>query len=89
MTLEDVVKNREAQLPRFRESLYPLTAVLKKQAFFGGDSPLYADYALFGHFQWARCISGFELLSSDDPVALWRTRMLNAFDGLALLAPAY
>jgi glutathione S-transferase len=57
--------------------------------FFGGDSPLYADYALFGHFQWARCISDFELLASDDPIKHWRTRMLNAFDGLALKAPGY
>jgi glutathione S-transferase len=89
MTLEDVVKHREAQLPSFRESLFPLSAVLKKQAFFGGDSPLYADYALFGHFQWARCISDFELLESDDPIAHWRTKMLNAFDGLALKAPGY
>lgn len=89
MTLEEVVKNREAQLPAFRESLFPLRAVLKKQAFFGGDSPLYADYALFGQFQWARCISDFELLASDDPIAHWRTRLLNAFDGLALSSPAY
>jgi glutathione S-transferase len=44
---------------------------------------------LFGHFQWARCISDFELLESDDPIAHWRTKMLNAFDGLALKAPGY
>lgn len=89
MTLEQVVQNRDAQLPVFRESLFPLRAVLKSQPFFGGEAPLYADYALFGQFQWARCISDFELLAPDDPVAHWRTRMLNAFDGLALAAPAY
>ena len=89
MTLEQVVQNREAQLPVFRESLFPLRAVLKSQPFFGGEAPLYADYALFGQFQWARCISDFELLAADDPVAHWRTRMLNAFEGLALSAPAY
>lgn len=89
MTLEQVVQNRDAQLPVFRESLFPLRAVLKAQPFFGGEAPLYADYALFGQFQWARCISDFELLAPDDPVAHWRTRMLNAFDGLALAAPGY
>lgn len=89
MKLEEVVKNRDAQLPVFRDSLYPLRAVLKTQPFFGGETPLYADYALFGQFQWARCISDFELLAQDDPVAHWRTRMLHAFDGLALAAPAY
>lgn len=89
MTLEQVVQNREVQLPVFRDSLYPLRAVLKAQPFFGGDSPLYADYALFGQFQWARCISDFELLAEEDPVSHWRSRMLNAFDGLAAAAPAY
>lgn len=89
MTLEQVVQHREAQLPAFRESLFPLRAVLRKQPFFGGETPLYADYALFGQFQWARCISDFELLAEDDPVAHWRSRILNAFDGLAAAAPAY
>lgn len=89
MTLEQVVQNRDTQLPVFRDSLFPLRAVLKTQPFFGGDEPLYADYALFGQFQWARCISDFELLAADDPIAHWRTKMLNAFDGLALSAPAY
>ncbi|MDO9024219.1 glutathione S-transferase family protein [Zwartia sp.] len=89
MTLEEVVQNREELLPIFRDSLFPLRAVLKSQPFFGGDAPLYADYALFGQFQWARCISDFELLAVDDPIVHWRSRMLNAFDGLAATAPAY
>jgi glutathione S-transferase len=57
--------------------------------FFGGETPLYADYAIFGQFQWARAISDFELLATDDPVAQWRTRLLHAFNGMALAAPAY
>ena len=51
--------------------------------------PLYADYALFGPFQWARCISPFELLEKDDPVRLWHHRLLDRFDGLARKSPAY
>lgn len=89
MTIEQVVQNRQTQLAGFRDSLFPLRSVLKSQAFFGGDEPLYADYALFGQFQWARCISDFELLAADDPIFQWRSRMLKAFDGLALAAPAY
>ncbi len=62
---------------------------LKAQPFFGGDEPLYADYALFGPFQWARCISPFALLEEDDPVKLWRDRLLDCFGGLARKAIAY
>jgi len=61
---------------------------LQAQPFLSGERPLYADYAVFGPFQWARCISQFPLLEEDDPVRLWRDRLLD-FDGLARAAPAY
>jgi len=89
MTLEQAVADRDARLQPFRDGLMPLRMTLKTQPFFGGDQPLYADYALFGVFQWARCISPFQLLAADDPIAHWRTRLLQAFDGLAQSAPGY
>ena len=67
----------------------PIRRTLEAQPFFGGDRPLYADYALFGPFQWARCISSFALLEKDDPVRLWRDRLLDRFDGLGRKTPAY
>ena len=88
-TLEAFVANRDARLAGFRASLTPLRTTLKTQPFFGGDEPLYADYALFGQFQWARCISPFALLEEGDPVKLWRDRLLDCFDGLARKAVAY
>ena len=88
-TLEAFVADRDAKLPGFRASLAPLRMTLKTQPFFGGDEPLYADYALFGQFQWARCISPFALLEEGDPVKLWRDRLLDCFDGLARKAVAY
>ena len=69
-TLEAFVANRDAGLAGFRASLAPLRHTLKTQPFFGGDEPLYADYAVFGQFQWARCISPFALLEEGDPVKL-------------------
>lgn len=84
-TLEDFVANRDAKLPGFRASLAPL----RTSPFLGGDEPLYADYALFGQFQWARCISPCALLEEGDPVKLWRDRLLDCFDGLARKAVAY
>jgi glutathione S-transferase len=88
-TLEDVVKDREARLPAFRASLAPLRRTVERQKFLAGDAPAYADYVVFGAFQWARAISDFELLAADDPVAAWRGRLLDAFGGYARNAPAY
>ena len=88
-TLEAFVAGRDNKLPAFRASLAPLRQTLKSQPFFGGDQPLYADYAVFGPLQWARCISPFELLEKGDPVRLWRDSLLDRFGGLARAAPAY
>jgi glutathione S-transferase len=87
--LEEVVREREARLPVFRASLDPLRRTVERQDFVSGKTPAYADYVVFGAFQWARAISDFELLPADDPVRAWRGRMLDLFDGLARRAPAY
>jgi len=83
------VRDRQALLPAFRTSLDPLRRTVKRQDFRLGGSPAYADYVVFGAFQWARAISDFEVLLADDPVRAWRGRMLDLFDGLARRAPAY
>jgi glutathione S-transferase len=88
-TLENVVKDRETRLPAFRDSLAPLRRTVERQKFLGGEAPSYADYVVFGAFQWARAISDFELLAADDPIAAWRGRLLDAFGGLARRSPAY
>ena len=87
-TLEEVVADRERNLPAFRAVLAPLRAVLKTQPYLGGPSPLQADYIVFGAFQWARAISPFELLEKDDRIYGWRDRLLDRYDGLARKAPA-
>ena len=87
--LEEVVKDRDAGLPAFRRSLDPLRRTVERQDFVCGAAPGYADYVAFGAFQWARAISDFELLADDDPVRVWRGRLLDLFGGLARRAPAY
>jgi glutathione S-transferase len=89
MALEDVVKDREARLPAFRSSLDPLRRTVERQDFVCGANPAYADYIVFGAFQWARAISDFGLLAADDPIRVWRDRMLDLHGGLARAAPAY
>lgn len=88
-TLEDVVRDREARLPAFRTSLDPLRRTVERQDFVSGNAPAYADYIVFGAFQWARAISDLEVLAANDPVRTWRSRMLDLFGGLARRAPAY
>ncbi|HVA12037.1 MAG TPA: glutathione S-transferase family protein [Stellaceae bacterium] len=88
-SLEAAVANRDRDVAGFRDGLLPLRLVLKAQPFLGGDRPLYADYAVFGGFQWCRCISDFKLLAAEDPVHAWRQRMLDLFDGLAGRAKGY
>lgn len=88
-TLEEAVADRDERVAAFREALLPLRLTLKAQPFLGGAAPLYADYAVFGGFQWCRAISDFKLLLPDDPVYDWRQRMLEFFGGLAGRAKGY
>lgn len=88
-TLEEVVADREKNLPAFRTLLAPLRVALQDQPFLGGASPLQADYIVFGSFQWARASSAFQLLAPDDIVHAWRERLLALYDGLARKAPGY
>jgi glutathione S-transferase len=88
-TLEEAVADRDRRVTAFRDTLLPLRLALKGQDFLGGAAPLYADYAVFGGFQWCRCISDFKLLAPDDPIHAWRQRMLGLFGGLAGRAKGY
>ena len=88
-SLEQIVADRDVTVVRFREALEPLRAMLGVQSYIGGATPNYADYTVFGAFQWSRCSSPFKLLAQDDPVNAWRERLLNAFDGLAGRAPGF
>jgi len=54
-----------------------------------GQHPGFADYILFGAFQWARAVSPQRLLEPDDPVYAWRERMLDMYGGLARKAKGY
>ncbi|TNC13503.1 glutathione S-transferase family protein [Methylobacterium terricola] len=75
--LADVCPDPEAQLAVLRRTLSPVRAVLRSQAFLGGEAPLYADHAVMGAFLWARGVSALALLEPDDPVEAWRLRMIE------------
>jgi glutathione S-transferase len=86
--LEELAASRDKDAVAFRRLLDPARATLSANAFLAGPSPGYADYALFSPFQWARLVSRFELLEAQDPLAAWRSRILDLHGGLARAAPA-
>lgn len=88
-TLEEVQAGREDRLDDFQRSLNPIRQTVKAQAFLAGEQPQYADFAVFGAFQWVRVISPFKLLKDDDPIATWFERCLDLYDGLGRSAKGY
>ena len=88
--LEEIqAEGRAGALEPLRKSLEPLRATLAAQPFLCGEGPAYADYVVFGAFQWARCVSAFPILKDDDPICAWRRGMLGLFEGLAGNAVGY
>jgi glutathione S-transferase len=70
--LEEIMAGRDKAVEGFRKSLDPLRLTLRTQPFIGGAAANYADYIVFGAFQWGRVVSPFKLLMEDDPVYGWR-----------------
>ncbi len=82
-TLEAARDAAPERIAGLRATLAPIRRMLAGQPFAGGEEPSYADYALFGCFQWLRCTGSPEVLEAGDPVLGWRGTMLGLFDGLA------
>ena len=87
--LEEATAERDKSVVAFRRSLEPMRTTLRAQPWLGGAAPNYADYIVFGGFQWARVVSAFRLLEADDPIHAWREKLLDAFDGLARKSPGF
>lgn len=88
-TLEDFASKPAEALVALRQAFDPVRPVIAAQPFLGGARPGYADYMLFGTFQWARVVSPIRLLEPDDPLYAWREKMLDLFDGYARNARGY
>ncbi|TDK37087.1 glutathione S-transferase family protein [Rhizobium deserti] len=81
-TLEEIDAARQAEIDGFAEKLKPIRHTLQYQDFIGGETPLFADYILFGALQWMRITAGAKVFSEDDPVALWFERCLDLHNGI-------
>jgi glutathione S-transferase len=88
-TLEEVGGDPKKATADLRGALLPVRQQLVQEPFVSGQKPGFADYILFGTFQWARAVSPQRLLEPDDPVYAWRERMLDLHGGLARKAKGY
>lgn len=86
--LAAVQADRDTRVEGFRKALEPYRTVVEDQDFVGGNAPTYADYVLFGTLQWARCTSGYGLVTADDPIHAWFERLLDLHDGVGRSEPA-
>lgn len=68
---------------RTQAALNVLAAPLATHRYLGGGAPNLADYVVFSSFMWQRTVTLKELYPTPEPVAAWRERMLDLFDGYA------
>ncbi|WP_417316688.1 glutathione S-transferase family protein [Emcibacter sp.] len=80
--LEEMEHHRDENLDLFRANLWPYEQTLKEYDFFGGETPTYGDYILYGIFQWSRGTSRAQLVEQNSRLDDWRSRMDELFDGL-------
>jgi len=82
-TLERYALPAEEGVSLLRDALSPMRATLQRRPYLAGAQPNFADYIVFGSFQWARAVSPVALVEAGDPVFEWGERLLDAFAGFA------
>ena len=78
--LESFANPSVEKVDAFRAILKPLRVTLAHQPFLAGETPAFADHIIMGRLQIARCMSSLSLLATDDPIAVWRDRLLTQYD---------
>lgn len=81
-SLEELAATPDA-IEKAEAALKVLAAPLATHRYLGGGAPNLGDYIVFGSFMWARTVTLKELFQAPEPVAQWRERMLDLFDGYA------
>lgn len=85
----EVQTQSRKNLRLFDEVKSTLRSALGTNKFLAGTNPSYKDYIVFGAFAWVRAISDFVLLDREDPIYVWRGRMLQLFDGMPAKSKGY
>ena len=80
MAWEALRDKRDEHKPAFRQHLALLRRQLRRQPYLAGLAPAYVDYSVFGLFQWARMISDYPLLDTQDELLSWYSHMAARAD---------
>ena len=80
-TLEEFSARHPKDGKELNRVLVPMNLMLRKQKFFGGESPVFADYVVFGALQWLRVCSKTSI-EVEDLCGDWFERMLDLYDSL-------
>lgn len=81
MSLEEFAATQTASPTDIQTVLIPLETALADQPFIGGQTPLFADYVVFGAIQWLRVIRGQSFLKKDSRADKWFETLLDLYDG--------
>lgn len=81
-TLEEIVADRQDTIPELVKRLSPMKMMLAGNKFIGGEEANFADYIVFGAFQWLRLVSGLQMIPQDHVAMDWMSRCLDLHDGL-------
>jgi len=87
-SFDNLIQIRDQLLKEVEPSLAHFRITLSQQPFLSGPNVGFADYTLFGMFQWARAIAPIEYekiihTRENDPLEAWVNRLLDLYDGYA------
>ncbi|MGI9525434.1 MAG: glutathione S-transferase N-terminal domain-containing protein [Hyphomicrobiaceae bacterium] len=86
-TLEETSTDPIAEKHNLATALQPAEKMLANHSYFGGGSPDYADYVLFGTLMWPYQVTGDAPIDPNSHVGAWFESLLHQFSGLARNAP--
>ncbi|MEP3279893.1 MAG: glutathione S-transferase N-terminal domain-containing protein [Stappiaceae bacterium] len=85
--IEEMCADPDGAIEKLKPVLAPLQKTLGSTDYLGGSTPDYADYIVFGAFQWARVVSTRQMIETDCQIDRWFHRLLGAFDGYGAAQP--
>ncbi len=85
--LEDIPPNPDAERVALAKALQPAEMLFQTTPYFGGDTPSYADYVLFGSLMWPYQVCPDSPLAPGSALAAWFERLLGLNDGFARASP--
>ena len=87
-TLEEFDAKFPKNADSLNKTLVPLALTLKNQNFLGGETPIFADYVVFGALQWLRITCTHDVMPGEGSVANWFNSLLDMYDGMGRSAKA-